>query len=74
MGAALFHTGLSPAVTPSTLLNGACHSAEPRRDLTGQERRERMERMDGGGRREGDMKYKSSSEKAGEQRIRTHMC
>lgn len=41
MGATLFHTGLSPAVTPSTPLNGACHSARPRRDLTGQERRGR---------------------------------
>lgn len=46
MGAALFHTGLSPAVTPSTPLNGACHSAGARRDLTGQERRE--ERGEGG--------------------------
>ncbi|CAB1449459.1 unnamed protein product [Pleuronectes platessa] len=29
MGATLFHTGLSPAVTPSTPLNGACHSTGP---------------------------------------------
>lgn len=27
VGASLFHTGLSPAVTPSTPLNGGCHSA-----------------------------------------------
>lgn len=57
MGATLFHMGLSPAVTPSMPLNGACHSAALLWDLTGQERarerrgkREQRRKKEDGGR------------------------
>lgn len=77
VGATLFHTGLSPAVTPSTPLNGACHSgrAPPGFNWSreGEERgsagEKRGWRTAGRGLVRGrkKMKYKSSSEKAGEQ-------
>lgn len=72
MGATLFHTGLSPAVTPSTPLNGACHSGRaPPGFNWSREGEERGWRTAGRGlvrgREKKKMKYKSSSEKAGEQ-------